>query len=859
MIITRKSCSICTINLLMFSVLLCNNAVNADWLYQPEMIYTGDNPRDLAIADLDKDGHVEVLTSNGNITQPGEVAVLSGSGSGFSSLTSYEVGVQPFGLDVADLNGDLFPDVVTANYTSNYLSILPGFLGGIFSTQETYSPAGFMTDIALADVDDDTFVDLIYTSIFDKVYVALADGSGGFEAATEHAVGSQPLAVTVADVDLDGRLDIVTTNSQSASVSVLLAQVGGGFSAAVNYAVGPMPYSLKIADINGDSFPDIVTVNENDNSVSVLSGLLIGGFAPAVEYETGANPRDLDLLDINRDGLLDIVTANHESADVSIILAKASGGFSPPISLPVGFQYAVKKIATASLNGDNTADIIVAHNYQSSSEWSSIGVLLSQNDELPRAHARYQTGEEPTSVKVADVNGDSNNDVVVANSFSDTVSVYLGRSDGSLDDPVYYNTLHGRPRSVAIADVNLDGLIDIITANGREDSVSVLLGESTGGFLSASTYAVDDGPISVVTGDVNNDGKPDIITSNLDDNSVSVLYGKGSAGFETVKNFNAGFNPYHLVVTDLNMDGHLDIVTGSNGNTVHVLMGNASGFSAVNDFTVGNNPRSIAVADLNNDGFKDIVSANSTDSDVSVLIALPSGGYLASVNYSLGVLGDTGSVTILDVDLDGQLDVVVTDSAYGVTIFIGDGTGVLNTTRHFATVSRAGAIVGADLNHDGRPELITVSVANQTLEVLNNQGSATLVSATDDTLSTKTNTAVDSGDLLANDIGTGISLKEFSSTSIQGGLITSLGGNRFKYEPPTDFTGTDSFTYVITDGSKDSQATVVITVTAANNDPGGNNGGGGGGGGGGNPSLFLLWILAFCWLFNTQRPSIKNS
>ena len=135
--------------------------------------------------------------------------------------------------------------------------------------------------------------------------------SGGLiQAVTSYAVSAAPLAVSLADVNGDGNLDIVTANPSANTASVLLGNGNGAFAAQTTYAVGAAPNSVALADVNGDGNVDIVTTNRNGGNVSVLLGNGNGSFAAQTTYAVGVSPFSVALADVNGDGKLDIVTAN---------------------------------------------------------------------------------------------------------------------------------------------------------------------------------------------------------------------------------------------------------------------------------------------------------------------------------------------------------------------------------------------------------------------------------------------------------------------------------------------------------------------------------------------------------------------
>ena len=137
-----------------------------------------------------------------------------------------------------------------------------------------------------------------------------------------HAVGANPAAVVIADLDGDGKLDLAVANSGAGSVSVFL-NGQGGFHGRRDYETGFVLYSLACGDLNGDGKQDLATANYDLDSVSVLLNRGDGTFAPAVDHSAGTFPVSIALGDLNGDGKPDLVTAN--SADtVSVLRTRAT-------------------------------------------------------------------------------------------------------------------------------------------------------------------------------------------------------------------------------------------------------------------------------------------------------------------------------------------------------------------------------------------------------------------------------------------------------------------------------------------------------------------------------------------------------
>jgi hypothetical protein len=321
-------------------------------------------------------------------------------------------------------------------------------------------------------------------------------------------------ASAVGDFNGDGKLDVVTTNPNGATVGVRLGNGDGTFAAAVNYGTGTNPSAVLVTDVNKDGGLDLVVANSGSNTVSVLLGNGDGTFAAAVNDAVASNPVAVALGDFNADGNLDLVTADSGSKSVSVLLGNGDGTFQSAVS------YAARNnpnsVAVGDFNGDGKLDLAVANLH-------TVSILLGNGDGTFQAQTVFGANS-PHGLLVEDVNHDGALDLVVDNAHR--VSVLLGNGDGTFQAPVYSG--NGiQPTGGAMAEFNHDGVLDLVTANLH--SVSVLLGNGDGTFQAPVYYQAGGKSRSVVVGDVNGDGNADLIVT--DPSGVSVLLGNGDGTF----------------------------------------------------------------------------------------------------------------------------------------------------------------------------------------------------------------------------------------------------------------------------------------------------------------------------------------
>jgi hypothetical protein len=369
------------------------------------------------------------------------------------------------------------------------------------------------------------------------------------------------------------------------------------------------------------------------------------------------------------------------------------------------------------------------------------------------------------SVAIADLNGDGKPDLAVVEGDS-MFSVLLGNGDGTFQAPVSYSSGGPYASSVAIADLNGDGKLDVVFAGnvaGRGGVVGVLLGNGDGTFQTPVSYSTGAwGNDSVAIADLNGDGYPDLVVASecLTDEcsgdrsgAVSVLLGNGDGTFRAPANYGSGgWEASSVAIADLNGDGYPDLavsnlcqlsancpVEGAPPGEVSVLLGNGDGTfqTAVSYSSGGSWATSVAIGALSGGGDPDLVATNFfvPEDSVGVLLGNGNGTFQAPVSYA-EASALPNSVAIADVNGDGYLDLVVASMCElnrscgrpgydgGVAVLLGNGDGTFqNSINYNSGGPDAVSVAVADVNGDGRPDLVALNLGSSTVGVLLNKTS----------------------------------------------------------------------------------------------------------------------------------------
>jgi hypothetical protein len=527
-------------------------------------------------------------------------------------------------------------------------------------------------------------------------------------------------AVVAGDLNGDGKADVVGIFNNT--VLVYLSNGKGTFAVGVSYSLGSTAFnaaSILLNDFNGDRKTDVAVITVGDN----VSGQVIvfpgNGDGTLQSSKTSAGiytnpiPEPVAVAgDFNGDGKLDLAVNVSQicnrtcvgANNVSIMLGNGDGTFQSPAT---AFSLlSTASLSAADLNGDGKLDLVA-------DSGNLIEIALVKGDGTFLSVSEYQLNSQGSGsgFAVADFNQDGKPDIAAGG------SMLLGNGNGTFQAwPTV--SFPGNTVEIVTGDFDKSGTQDIAAillynpGIATVYAVDILLSDSSGAPNLANSYPLQQSPIALATADLNGDGNLDLVAVGNDPSSqkwgYTVLLGNGNRSFQTpVSNLQSVITPAGQIITgDFNNDHKADIAIALGNQTVAVLLGTGNGTFGPPSYYFDNGAVTIMSADFNGDGNADLVAVN--DSGVSTPTAFLFGKGDGTFQPAVFPLGSYVAFATADVNNDGKPD-LLGQGANGTQVLLGNGDGTFTALSPWNLMfPYFGPGIGflADINGDGNLDVV---------------------------------------------------------------------------------------------------------------------------------------------------------
>jgi hypothetical protein len=604
---------------------------------------------------------------------------------------------------VADFDRDHRLDLATVD-RSGRLIILLGTDTGELRRVEGPQLDYSPSSFAGGDLDGDGFVDLVVGYRFGQVSVLRGTGQGGFGPGPYVTTGLAYAFVSLGDFNGDGAPDLVVQDFSS-----VLLYMGDGtgafpFRSNLNFTGGVT--GLVVADLNGDHKADI--------TLSQYSGLLVFladsfGFGPPIVLASGPETRVHAVRDLDGDDRPDLIVGRYLGLDVHF--QKEPSRFIRTTTFSYQ-EYPPSSIVVADVDGDAVDDILAVD--------SGLKLRRGRGDGSFDPPSLLLPGV--TSARVGDFDGDERPDLLLWVG-SSQVGLARGLGGGAFSLPVRPSIALTGPVSVLSADLNLDGWPDLVVQDVFGIVVALARPDRRFELEVRPRIAISGGSIGI--SDLNGDGRPDLAVTNYGTDQVSLLFGNGDGSFQAGLAVPVGDAPLALAIADFNGDGNQDLAVTEAARvppvfplgSLSVLLGRGDGtFGSRMTLPAGQYPNGLLSADLNEDGHPDLIVLGQTDDNISILLGAGDGTFTQTgTPYTGDVPVD---IAAGDFDGDGHVDVAVARIGFdadpalrngALRILFGGGRGDFPNWIDLDVGPYPRAVTVSELNHDERPDIIVVN------------------------------------------------------------------------------------------------------------------------------------------------------
>ena len=653
--------------------------------------------------DFDNDGKLDLL-GQGIVSNANAIVFYKGGGNGTFTIGGHLKTIYGAGdIAIGDFNNDSLPDI---SYMDSWdLKVSQNLGGGAFGAPVTVDSIdyGFSTSL-IGDINNDGKNDVVavQNSSFDPtVAVWLGNENFTFTQSPDFTISSMMNVYIqeITDVDKDHKQDLIFNSMNRTLVSKGLGN--GTFAEVDSYVDGGGGGGLAVKDLNADGWLDIVATQSvefavsGSGSFSVLLNLGNGRFRSAPTFETNFETKDIAVADFNGDKLKDFIVVNRAGGGGpgEIIIVTQTNGVNRAEKIhSVGEKLQGDtgldpySVITGDFNQDNKIDAVVVGHGAFGATPNALMIINQDNNNFDPRLFQIGTGDI-YYVAASDFNFDGKLDLVTTG--YQGVSISFGIGNGAFTAPVSYLT--NIPSSqIAIGDFNNDAKTDIAVVNYTTNKIGILTNNGAGTFNNNSNAAIPAGLTAIAASDMNSDGKLDLVVSKS--NGVSIMMGSGDGTFNTENSYSiTPVSASDLSLADFNGDGKTDVALLAGTNSVSLLLNNgAGGLGNETLWSGGAVLTTIAADDLDNDEKVDLIFGFTTSSKGYVKLLL-----------NITERQTIQRSVLFDFDADGKADVSVFRPLNGAWY-------LLNSSSGFAALQFGGAtdkLTPADFDGDGKTDI----------------------------------------------------------------------------------------------------------------------------------------------------------
>ena len=540
--------------------------------------------------------------------------------------------------------------------------------------------------------------------------------------ARQWATGAEPNYAAAGDLDGDGYPDLAVIAINTDSLLVFFNDRKGGLLPPTTYEIGyrSIPKRLALGDMDGDGDLDVVVTHHRYDLARSLTMFLNdgdGAFPEFRGFDAGFETERIALGDLDGDGDLDVVV----ESDLNRVYSFFNAG-NATLYGRREIQGGLLTVALALGDIDGDGDLDLARGTFGGLDPNNLRV--HRNDGLGNfvTEEVYESSGAPHGVAFADLDGDGDLDLAHANESGVVrIRVRLNAGDGTFPIAVDYENPGASAADCGFADLDADGDQDLIVANRGSDSVTIRWNDGAGGLAVVQESGVGDSPMCAVITDFNCDGRLDIIAPNKASSTITLLRNSAQGGIESERMLYAGAQPTGAAVGDLDGDGWEDMVAVNHTDkTVVAWRGFGDGsFQRIGAWATTGQPTGVALADFDGDGLLDAVVSESDT--VAVEVFHNSGAGILALDTSLIWTGFANSVVAADFDGDGKPD-IATAGSNRIRMCWNDGPLGFSAPEVLATNISPLVIIQDDLDADGLRDIATCNYSSQSITVVRNLG-----------------------------------------------------------------------------------------------------------------------------------------